>query len=575
MIKKFIILISAIMIMLLSTSTYAWTRPQPSCTCNLNGTNTFDYSAYFDQILNITSNQQANKYSAADWSNVSITTSQITDYSSVDTTVFIQNNSIQNCSGTDKLTKISGVIQCAADVSGGAVTEQLNESWSTSLEFITSSASSFNSFLGTAISSGTIAAASGDLIHPGVIGLRDSTTASGGYMIRTDITSFLLSGNEKATFIFRQNTVRVGIKYRMGFFDTSTVAEPVDGCYFNINSSNTGVFDLTGICRSNNIQSNTTTYIPITNLQWYTGIIEVNPTASQVKFSLYNLINELVWNDSITTNIPNTVGRETGFGIIANQNSTDAAADIVQLDYMKLQLFNRTAAVRTAFTSSAPIRFSQEFLTASASVSDPFLGTAISSGTAIQSVLSNGSHPGILNLSDSTTAQGGYRIMTDATSFLIAGNESASFVFRHANWGRATASYRLGFQDSTAINTLPTDGCWLNISYNGITMNNRTVHGVCSANSLRTNSTTRYSLNYNAWYTGKIIVNSVASSVNFSLIDSNNNLVWNESITTNIPTSVGRETGFGVITGESSTNAAQPIIQLDYMDLMINGAVIR
>jgi hypothetical protein len=139
-------------------------------------------------------------------------------------------NSSYQCSGTNKLSNVSiingnitGV--CTTDEQGSGTSPTIsNVSWKIELDFITSGASSFDPFLGTALSSGTITAASGDNLHIGIIGLRDSTTTNGGYMIRTDVTAFKISGGEKSTFIFRQNTARANLTYRMGFIDTSTFA---------------------------------------------------------------------------------------------------------------------------------------------------------------------------------------------------------------------------------------------------------------------------------------------------------------------------------------------------------------
>jgi hypothetical protein len=506
-----------------------------------------------------------------DWSNVSITKSQISNYPRT-------YNSSYQCSGTDKLSNMSiingnitGV--CTADQSGGGSSPTvLNETWKIEQEFLTSSASLFDPFLGTAISSGTISAGSGDMLHMGLIGLRDSTTANGGYRIMTDITAFLLSGNENATFVFRQNTARGNITYRMGFLDTTTIALPTDGCYIQVNGSATilNLFNLTGICRSNNVQTQTTNYITLSNLQWYTAKIDTDATASNVYFSLYDFGGTLLWNGTVSSNIPVTTGRETGFGVIANEWTTDAAADIIQIDYMKLQIYNRTTLLRNAYTSSANIKLSQEFLTGSASSFDPFLGTAISSGL-ITGNTGTANHLGVIYINDSTTAQGGYRIMTDATAFLLSGNETATFVFKQKINNR-NESVRMGWQDSTAINTMPTDGCYFNSSWQSTSI--QYIRGVCRSNNVQTN-TTFFSVSNNTWYTGKIIMDLTASSVNFSLFNESNYMVWNATVSSNIPVTTGRETGFGIIAGEGTTDATKEIVSIDYMDFTINRGMVR
>jgi hypothetical protein len=46
-------------------------------------------------------------------------------------------------------------------------------------------------------------------------------------------------------------------------------------------------------------------------------------------------------------------------------------------------------------------------------------------------------------------------------------------------------------------------------------------------------------------------------------------------LTQGIPVGVGRETGFGVIAGESTTDAAKPIVSLDYIELIMNRTISR
>jgi len=219
----------------------------------------------------------------------------------------------------------------------------------------------------------------------------------------------------------------------------------------------------------------------------------------------------------------------------------------------------------TSYISSWKI--SQEFLTANAYVFNPFLGAAISSGTA-SAQSGNAIHPGVVRLSDSTTANGGYRIMTDIAAFLISGNESAGFVFRHQA-GRPTSSYRLGFQDSTAIQTNPTDGCYFLVNSTGASFNN-TLTGICRSNNAQTKTATTFDLTPNTWYRGNLEINSQATMINFSLYNDAGSLLWSDVVNSNIPTASGRETGFGVIAGETTTDAAAAIVDLDYMVLIIN-----
>jgi hypothetical protein len=205
------------------------------------------------------------------------------------------------------------------------------------LEFQTTIATAFDPLSGTAISSGTILAGTGDMIHPGITILRDSATANGGYRIMSDITAFRINGTERARFIFQdRSAAKTTITIRMGFLDTTTVTAPVDGCYLQILNN-----VLSGICRNNNAQTSTAVNFSNSDNVWYDGRIEVNPTATNVTFSLYNNTQVLLWNQTVTSNIPIASGRETGFGVIATESTTDAAADMLWMDFMNFKMKRR------------------------------------------------------------------------------------------------------------------------------------------------------------------------------------------------------------------------------------------
>jgi len=71
--------------------------------------------------------------------------------------------------------------------------------------------------IGTAISSGGIAEKTGLIDHPGIIALRDSTTANGGYRISTAVTAFRLAGGEKMVTTWRILSARTTMQFRIGF----------------------------------------------------------------------------------------------------------------------------------------------------------------------------------------------------------------------------------------------------------------------------------------------------------------------------------------------------------------------
>lgn len=348
MIKKLIILISAIMIMVLSTSAYTWNRPQSTQTCTSN--NVFGYNIYLDQALNTTSDVTFNtinlnsiflnaftgKISAKDWSNVSITTSQITDYSPSSSFVYSEYlNQPLNTSSSPIFNNITIDGQLIKDTF--PLADGSPEYWNPIyMEFLVTSASAFDPMVGAAISSGVVTAGTGNQTHPGIINLRDSTTANGGYRIMTDATAFVLAGTERARFIFIHGTGRSTAQYRLGFQDSTSVTFPTDGCFFNI-VGNT----MAGWCKNNAVFSVTAVNYTLLPTAWYDARLEINAAATEANFSLYNDAGALLWTQATSGNIPITTARATGFGIIATESTVDAAANILTMDFLNLKMSRR------------------------------------------------------------------------------------------------------------------------------------------------------------------------------------------------------------------------------------------
>jgi hypothetical protein len=219
---------------------------------------------------------------------------------------------------------------------------------------------------------------------------------------------------------------------------------------------------------------------------------------------------------------------------------------------------------------SSAFTIESDFFSTNASAACPgLLGAATSSGT-VGVVAGSVDHPGVIYLRDSTTANGNYRFLSDVSAFKISGSETAIFVFQ-ARSARATASFRLGFQDSAAIQTQPTDGVWFEGVGNGTDVN---FFGRCK-NNAGPSTTETYVMALNTWYTGKIEVNVDATLVTFTLYAENGTQLWQQTVNTNIPTAVGRETGFGIIAGETSNDAAADILHIDYLRMEINRTLVR
>ena len=221
-------------------------------------------------------------------------------------------------------------------------------------EFYDASTGSVPGLLGVAISSGTTAAVATDANHPGVIYLRDSTTAAGGYRFGCS-GSQLIAGGEYYEVIFQSVGTRVTQHARLGWSDSTAGATlPTDGVFFNITRNTAGVTNFTGNTASNNARSQTRTAYSMAASTWYRGTITVNQTPDKVEYRLYDASNALLWADNTTANIPTGAGRDTSPCIIAAESTTDAAANILILDYARWEI-NRTISTRpTAAPTPTP-----------------------------------------------------------------------------------------------------------------------------------------------------------------------------------------------------------------------------
>ena len=191
---------------------------------------------------------------------------------------------------------------------------------------------------GAATSSGTMNTVSALPDHPGIVYLRDSTTANGGYRIGTAANAFRLAGNEKCVTTFQPKGYRATALTRIGFDDSTAITDPADCVCVKMIGNGTNGYTLTGIARTNNSQTATaSTFTAISNT-WYTLIIELNANATVATFTLENDAGTVVWTDTVSANIPKAAGRETGYSIGSWESTTDAAADILWLDYCRVEI---------------------------------------------------------------------------------------------------------------------------------------------------------------------------------------------------------------------------------------------
>jgi len=188
------------------------------------------------------------------------------------------------------------------------------------------------------ISLGTQAKIAGVASHPGILRISSSTTANSGGYILTDINAFLIGGGEIFEVIFQPLVANnTNTTIRMGFLDATTYVDAVDGAYFELSP---GSLAIKGKTASNSIRSTTATSYTLTVSTWYRARLEVNSNATQVNFYVYDDSGTQLWTDSLTTNIPTALGRNTGAGVIATNSGITATA-LVYFDYMAVGIINR------------------------------------------------------------------------------------------------------------------------------------------------------------------------------------------------------------------------------------------
>jgi hypothetical protein len=186
-------------------------------------------------------------------------------------------------------------------------------------------------FVGTAISTGTIAAnaTNSTANHPGICRMTSSTTANGGYRWQTDGTAGkLIGGGESFEIVFAPLNFTT-TTFRAGYYDSTTSADCVDGIYFEYTTTG----NLVGKTSSNSVRTTSATITTLSLNTWYRGVIVVNNNATSVTFTVYDANGVSLGTQTVTTNIPTGAGRQTAVGCIATESSVTATA-MVDLDYM-------------------------------------------------------------------------------------------------------------------------------------------------------------------------------------------------------------------------------------------------
>jgi hypothetical protein len=125
-------------------------------------------------------------------------------------------------------------------------------------------------------------------------------------------------------------TAAENYRFRVGFIDSTTNAEPADGAYFEYNraSSNNWILNTA----SNSARTPVTSGVAVSATRWIDMRIRVDGTTQSAEFFIDD-----VSQGTITTNVPTAAGRETSVGYVIHKTA-GGNARYVCLDRVYLKL---------------------------------------------------------------------------------------------------------------------------------------------------------------------------------------------------------------------------------------------
>ena len=188
---------------------------------------------------------------------------------------------------------------------------------------------------GSAISGGTSSAAvpilASNTLYPYGVFLRSSTSANGGFKYNTSYitTDFFGGVAKKFQTAIMWKTSFTGRTVRVGFHDSGTVSDAVDGAYFEI-------LDNVVNCKTsdNSVRTTVTMATTLSIDEIYLFDIESNTAGTLITYKLINAnTNVVIETATITTNIPTSSTRGFGVSLVATE-ATTTASDICVIYYI-------------------------------------------------------------------------------------------------------------------------------------------------------------------------------------------------------------------------------------------------
>lgn len=294
------------------------------------------------------------------------------------------------------------------------------------------------------------------------------------------------------------------------------------------------------------------------SLERVLSIAEGGTGADDASTALSNLggasSTDLSTHISDDTNPHSVTKAQVGLSDVDNTSDVDKPISTLQQAGLDLKLNATLGSEMLDAWRKRPFLYSDFIVSSNGSATDPFTLTAIASGTGNAPNNANANHPGAIRFRSSTTTNSGILIGANTAQFLLGGGEIFEAIFRLETL--ALSTFRIGFHD-TATNADATDGVYVEIDGSGVAT------GKTASNSSRSSTGTTTTLAASTWYRLRIVVNST-SLVTYTIYDEAGSVVWTDTLTTNIPSSAGRQTGCGTIATNSGTTALD-LLELDSM----------
>lgn len=163
---------------------------------------------------------------------------------------------------------------------------------------------------------------------------------------------------------------------------------------------------------------------------------------------------------------------------------------------------------------------------------------------------------GVYNMRSSTTANSGVRVLTGASTFSIAGGETANFVWFLSSVAYATSQVVLGYTNSISNAPGNHEVCFV--------VSAGVVIGRCARNNSSSSTSALLTITADVFYRFEIFISDDGTQVTFSVYTDAGSLLASASLTTNIPNDGVYRVAHGIIATSSGTTQ-QDVASFDHM----------